>query len=104
MTEALEHVARIERASVEDRVAHSLRTLIVRGDLPEGTPLVQRDLAQRLGVSQTPIRHGLAELERTGLVEVGGTGRRLVRRLTREDFELNATGRRIVEHPADEPE
>jgi thioredoxin reductase len=25
------------------------------------------------------------------------------RSLTREDFELNATGRRIVEHPTDEP-
>jgi DNA-binding GntR family transcriptional regulator len=87
VTDALNNVPRIERASVEDRVAHSLRTLIVRGDLPGGTPLVQRDLAQRLGVSQTPIRHGLTELERTGLVEVGATGRRLVRRLTREDFE-----------------
>jgi len=87
VTTPLESLARIQRESVEDRVAHSLRQLIVRGDLPEGTPLVQRELAERLGVSQTPIRHGLTELERAGLVEVGDTGRRLVRRLTREDFE-----------------
>ncbi|HZO97598.1 MAG TPA: GntR family transcriptional regulator [Gaiellaceae bacterium] len=77
----------IGRESVEERVAGALRELIVSGRLPEGTPLVQRDLAQRLGVSQTPVRIGLSELEREGLVEVGETGRALVSRLTREDFE-----------------
>ena len=87
MTEALKSVGPIARDSVEDRVAHALRELIVSGQLPEGTPLVQRDLAQRLGVSQTPIRLGLTELVRAGLVEVGDTGRATVSRLTREDFE-----------------
>jgi DNA-binding GntR family transcriptional regulator len=87
MSHALEGLAPIQRESVEARVAQSLRELIVRGALPEGTPLVQRDLAQRLGVSQTPVRHGLTQLERAGLVEVGENGRALVRRLTREDFE-----------------
>lgn len=77
----------ISRETVETRVADALRDLIVSGQLPEGTPLVQRDLAQRLGVSQTPVRIGLSELEREGLVEVGETGRALVSRLTREDFE-----------------
>ena len=55
--------------------------------LAEGTPLVQRDLAERLGVSQTPVRLGLVELERAGLVEIGDTGRASVTRLSREDFE-----------------
>jgi DNA-binding GntR family transcriptional regulator len=87
VTHALDGLAPIERESVEARVAQSLRELIVRGELPEGTPLIQRDLAHRLGVSQTPIRHGLTALERAGLVEVGDNGRALVRRLTREDFE-----------------
>jgi DNA-binding GntR family transcriptional regulator len=87
VTEALKSVGPIDRDSVEDRVAYALRELIVTGQLPEGTPLVQRDLAERLGVSQTPIRLGLTELERGGLVEVGETGRATVSRLTREDFE-----------------
>jgi DNA-binding GntR family transcriptional regulator len=87
MTEALKSVGPIARDSVEDRVAQALRELIVSGQLPEGTPLVQRELAQRLGVSQTPIRLGLTELVRAGLVEVGDTGRAMVSRLTREDFE-----------------
>src|ERR687889_1580522 len=76
-----------ERESIEQRVAQSLRTLIVSGQLPEGTQLVQRDLAARLGVSQTPVRASLGRLEREGFVAVGSTGRSFVSRLTREDFE-----------------
>ncbi|MFN0154933.1 MAG: GntR family transcriptional regulator [Gaiella sp.] len=76
-----------ERESVEQVVARTLRELIVDGKLPEGTPLVQRDLAQQLGVSPTPVRAGLSQLEREGFVAVTQTGRAVVRRLTREDFE-----------------
>lgn len=94
---ALASVERIARESVEDRVAQALRELIVGGQLPEGTPLVQRDLAQRLGVSQTPVRLGLTELQRAGLVEVGESGRAYVSRLTREDFEEVYAARRGLE-------
>jgi DNA-binding GntR family transcriptional regulator len=87
----------IQRESVEDRVTAALRELIVTGQLSEGTPLVQRDLAERLGVSQTPIRHGLNELQRLGLVEVGDTGRATVSRMTREDFEEIYAARRGLE-------
>jgi DNA-binding GntR family transcriptional regulator len=76
-----------ERESIEQRVAQSLRALIVAGHLPEGTQLVQRELAARLGVSQTPVRAGLGRLQREGFVAVGSTGRAFVSRLTREDFE-----------------
>jgi DNA-binding GntR family transcriptional regulator len=76
-----------ERESIEQRVARTLRDLIVAGQLPSGTPLVQRDLAQQLGVSPTPVRAGLSQLEREGLVAVTATGRAVVSRLTREDFE-----------------
>jgi DNA-binding GntR family transcriptional regulator len=76
-----------ERASIEDRVAQSLRSLIVAGQLPEGTQLVQRELAARLGVSQTPVRTSLGRLVQEGFVVVGSTGRAFVSRLTREDFE-----------------
>jgi DNA-binding GntR family transcriptional regulator len=76
-----------DRESVEQRVAQTLRELIVDGQLPAGTPLVQRDLAQQLGVSPTPVRAGLSQLEREGLVAVTPTGRAIVSRLSREDFE-----------------
>jgi DNA-binding GntR family transcriptional regulator len=76
-----------ERPSLERQVAASLRELIVTGRLPQGTPLRHRDLADRLGVSPTPVRAVLGQLEREGLVEIGRTGRALVSRLTREDLE-----------------
>jgi DNA-binding GntR family transcriptional regulator len=76
-----------ERESIEQRVARTLRELIVTGRLREGTPLVHRELAQRLGVSPTPVRVSLTQLEREGLIEVGPTGRAAVSRTTREDFE-----------------
>lgn len=87
MTDALKAIAPVVRKSVEDRVAQALRDLIVSGQVAEGTPLVQRELAERLGVSQTPVRLALTELERIGLVEVGDTGRASVSRLSREDFQ-----------------
>ncbi|HUP32215.1 MAG TPA: GntR family transcriptional regulator [Gaiellaceae bacterium] len=76
-----------ERESVEQRVAGILRDLIVVGRLRAGTPLVHRELAAKLGVSPTPVRAGLGQLEREGLVDVSPTGRAFVSRLTREDFE-----------------
>jgi DNA-binding GntR family transcriptional regulator len=85
--EPLAEIEPINRESMEQRVAGTLRDLIVSGQLPAGTPLVQRDLAQRLGVSQTPVRVSLSALEREGLVQVGETGRALVSPLTREDLE-----------------
>jgi len=76
-----------ERPSVERQVAATLRRLIVDGDLHEGTPLRHRELADRLGVSPTPVRAVLGMLQRDGLVEIGRTGRAAVSRLTREDLE-----------------
>jgi DNA-binding GntR family transcriptional regulator len=76
-----------ERPSLERQVARTLRELIVTGRLTEGTPLRQRELASRLGVSPTPVRVVLGMLQREGLVEIGATGRALVSYLTREDLE-----------------
>ena len=75
------------RPSVERQVAASLRDRIVSGRLPEGTPLRHRELAERLGVSPTPVRVVVGMLAREGLVEIGRTGRASVSRLTREDLE-----------------
>jgi DNA-binding GntR family transcriptional regulator len=97
MSEGLKGIAPIARDSVEDRVAQALRELIVTGALPEGTPLVQRELAERLGVSQTPIRVALTQLLRAGLVETSETGRAFVSRLTREDLEEIYAARRGLE-------
>lgn len=47
-----------------------LKQLILDGELAVGEPLVERTLAQRLGVSRTPVREAIFRLEREGLVSV----------------------------------
>src|SRR3546814_255040 len=51
-------------------VAEHLRTAIVAGEIPPGQLLKESELAQRLGVSATPIREALGELSAEGLVEI----------------------------------
>lgn len=53
-------------ASLYDR----LKLMIVAGELASGAPLVERTLAQRLGVSRTPVRETLFRLESEGLVDL----------------------------------
>ena len=88
LPDALQPLTALEtRPSVEGEVAATLRRLIVTGRLVEGTPLRHREVAERLGVSPTPVRVVLGILQRDGLVEIGPTGRASVSRLTREDLE-----------------
>jgi len=60
--------------SKTDMVAALIRELIITGELAAGEQLRQRDLAQRFGVSQTPVREAMRRLESEGLV-IGDTHR-----------------------------
>lgn len=60
--------------SKTDMVAALIRELIITGNLAAGAQLRQRDLADRFGVSQTPVREAMRRLESEGLV-VGDTHR-----------------------------
>ena len=52
------------------QVFESLRELIVGLDLPPGTVLPRAELAERYGVSQTPVRDALMRLGEEGLVDI----------------------------------
>jgi DNA-binding GntR family transcriptional regulator len=54
--------------SKTDLVAALVRELVITGGLEPGKQLRQRDLAQRFGVSQTPVREAMRRLESEGLL------------------------------------
>jgi DNA-binding GntR family transcriptional regulator len=58
---------RVQRDS-GDYAFEQLRELIVWGQLPPGTPLAERIVAERLGVSRTPVRSALHRLRQDGFV------------------------------------
>jgi DNA-binding GntR family transcriptional regulator len=73
-----------ERAN---RLYDSLRNLIVRGQLAPGARIVETEVAERFGVSRTPVRAAFQRLEREGYVIASTThqARMTVAPLTRED-------------------
>jgi len=64
----VEALPRIRTDSTRHRVAHALRSAIVLGQLAPGDKLVERDVAERMGVSRGPVREALRQLEQEGLV------------------------------------
>jgi DNA-binding GntR family transcriptional regulator len=61
----------IERPrSLTETVLAQLRESIVSGDLELGAALSERVLAEKLGVSKTPVREALAQLRVEGLVRI----------------------------------
>jgi DNA-binding GntR family transcriptional regulator len=73
-------------AAVEDLgIYERVKLLILQGELPSGDPLVERSLADRLGVSRTPVRETILRLEREGLVRIVGRKGAFVAEYTIED-------------------
>jgi GntR family transcriptional regulator, rspAB operon transcriptional repressor len=63
---------RIEVVRINEQVYEAIETAIVRCELGPGTVLGDRQLAEVLGVSRTPVRDALHRLESSGLVERRG--------------------------------
>lgn len=53
-----------------EQIATRLRRDILRGTLPPGAPIKERDNASDLGVSRTPMREAIRILAKEGLVEL----------------------------------
>lgn len=56
------------RSAAATSVVEQLREAIINGHIAAGTPLVELDLAERMGVSRGPIREALRKLSYEGLV------------------------------------
>jgi DNA-binding GntR family transcriptional regulator len=62
------HAEAIMWRGLREHVYDSILELLLRGETPSGTRLSINTIAQQLGVSPTPVREALVQLERTGLV------------------------------------
>jgi GntR family transcriptional regulator of vanillate catabolism len=67
------------------RALVQIREMILRGDLRAGERLTEEALAERLGMSRTPIRQALPALAREGLLVMGETRGYLVRTFSESD-------------------
>lgn len=56
--------------ALHERAAARLRTMLVEGHIAPGAKLNERELAQRLQVSRTPLREAIKTLAAEGLVEL----------------------------------
>lgn len=71
--------------STADTVAASLREMIINGELQGGERLVERDLAERFGISRIPMREAIQRLEREGLLDIFRNRGAVVRMLNASD-------------------
>ncbi|MEU8520017.1 GntR family transcriptional regulator [Streptomyces sp. NPDC048577] len=89
----------VRRHSVRGQVLQALRTALVGGDLVPGRVYSAPTLAERFGVSATPVREAMQRLASEGAVEVvPNRGFRVTARTPRELAEL-AEVRALIEIP-----
>lgn len=77
-----------------------LREWIVSGELKPGEPLVQAQLAERLGVSRAPVREALQKLEEEGFVQNIPYRGAIVAPLTQDDVAELRLFRSFIEERA----
>jgi DNA-binding GntR family transcriptional regulator len=57
-------------SALVDETAAAIRARIMSGEIPIGAQLRQAELAKALGISRTPVREALRQLQAGGLIEV----------------------------------
>ena len=77
--------SRLGRVFLKDQVNELLRDMIISGRFPPGTKLIEREVADNLGVSRAPVRDALLQLEREGLLVSKPNGRYVIE-LTEHDI------------------
>src|SRR5919197_2752025 len=78
MTTARPAARLIQRKNLSDQVYEILEKRILVGDMLPGTRLAEEAIADEFGVSRSPVREAIAELERIGLAERSGVRDRRV--------------------------
>ncbi|MGQ7242047.1 GntR family transcriptional regulator [Salinicola sp. V024] len=77
---------RIQRAALHDKIVERLHDLITEGDLKPGERINERELADRLAVSRTPLREALRVLAAEKLVTISPNYGTFVTRMTHQEI------------------
>ena len=78
-------------------ISENLVQAIMDGVLKEGEQLVEAELQKLFGVSKSPIREALREVEKIGFVEIKPRRGAFVKAITRRDIEENFRVRSVLE-------
>jgi DNA-binding GntR family transcriptional regulator len=62
-------MAKLNRDTLNQRVYNQLREMILSGALEGGTQIEERQLAEEMGVSRTPLREAIGQLSNEGIIE-----------------------------------
>jgi len=81
------HEVFIESKPLREKIADKIRTDIIKGVFKSGERLVEPKLAKNLGISRTPIREALRQLEGEGFIEIVPRRGAIVKELTIKDID-----------------
>ena len=84
------------RSTLVPQIVDQLRKAILRGKLGPGARLNETHVAERLGVSRTPVREAISRLLAQGLVKEAGGGVKVVADMMGEIHEIFAI-RQVLE-------
>jgi DNA-binding GntR family transcriptional regulator len=59
---------------LEQKAYNQIRDMIVNGELKPGDQIIQDQIAQKIGISRTPLRRAMTELERDHILETTSQG------------------------------
>lgn len=83
----MSHEVFIESKPLREKIADKIRTDIIKGVFKSGERLVEPKLAKNLGISRTPIREALRQLEGEGFIEIVPRRGAIVKELTIKDID-----------------
>ncbi len=95
--DTLTNLPRINSQSISNRVYEILREKILSGEMPPGMRLDLQSIAKQLGISRTPLKEALYQLEIEGLVEINPRSGTYVADPTPEDVAECCEIRRVLE-------
>lgn len=88
---------RLERSVLSDQVSQVITDGLLDGRFQPGDSLVESELSEMLGISRSPVREALAELQKAGLITKQTGKRAVIRSWSARDLEELFAVRALLE-------